>query len=132
MPRPRLTASAVPAVSTALVTSACTTSSSTPGEGGSSSFSSSSSGSGDGGVCVLDQDRLRTARGRPLPVLAPSMLFVSRVLAVVRDTSDEVAVVRHGRVVEHGPCQEAGRAPAEPYTRRLPESVPPLPAPENR
>ncbi len=81
---------------------------------------------------VLGQDRLRTARGNPLPVLALTMLFISRVRAVVRHTSDEVAVVHHGRVVEHGPCEEAGRAPAEPCTRRLPESVPSLPAPENR
>ncbi|MFH9736782.1 ABC transporter ATP-binding protein [Streptomyces roseolus] len=53
-----------------------------------------------------------------------TMLFISHDLAVVRHVSDEVAVLRHGELVEQGPCREVYRAPSHPYTRRLLASVP--------
>ncbi|MGP3636951.1 ATP-binding cassette domain-containing protein, partial [Streptomyces sp. 24-1644] len=53
-----------------------------------------------------------------------TMVFISHDLAVVRHVSDEVAVLRHGELVEYGPCREVYRAPAHPYTRRLLASVP--------
>ncbi|MFD3565876.1 ATP-binding cassette domain-containing protein [Streptomyces sp. NPDC058667] len=53
-----------------------------------------------------------------------TMVFISHDLAVVRHVSDEVAVLRHGELVEHGPCHEVYRAPSHPYTRRLLASVP--------
>ncbi|MDI2132103.1 ABC transporter ATP-binding protein [Yinghuangia seranimata] len=56
--------------------------------------------------------------------LSLTMLFISHDLAVVRHVSDEVAVLRHGRLVEHGPCAEVFGAPREPYTKVLLASVP--------
>lgn len=53
-----------------------------------------------------------------------TMLFISHNLAVVRYVSDEVTVMRGGRVVEHGATETVLAAPADPYTRELLRSVP--------
>lgn len=55
-----------------------------------------------------------------------SMLFISHNLAVVRYISDEVYVMRHGRVVESGPTEQLLESPADPYTRELLDAVPVL------
>ena len=46
-------------------------------------------------------------------------LFISHDLKVVRAMSDEIVVMRDGRVVERGPTEQLFAAPAEPYTRAL-------------
>jgi microcin C transport system ATP-binding protein len=46
-------------------------------------------------------------------------LFISHDLKVVRAVSDEIVVLRGGRVVERGPTERLFAAPAEPYTRTL-------------
>jgi microcin C transport system ATP-binding protein len=46
-------------------------------------------------------------------------VFISHDLAVVRAMSDEIVVLRRGRVVEHGPAARIFAAPVEPYTRAL-------------
>ncbi len=46
-------------------------------------------------------------------------LFISHDLKVVRTLSDEVLVMREGKVVEHGPAADIFEAPREPYTRAL-------------
>ncbi|MEU4550077.1 ABC transporter ATP-binding protein [Nonomuraea dietziae] len=61
--------------------------------------------------------------------LGLSMLFISHNLAVVRYVADEIAVMREGKVVEHGPTQQVVETPAHPYTRDLLAAVPRLPAP---
>ncbi len=46
-------------------------------------------------------------------------LFISHDLKVVRALSDEVIVMRDGRVVEHGPAERIFKSPREAYTRAL-------------
>jgi ABC-type dipeptide/oligopeptide/nickel transport system ATPase component len=56
--------------------------------------------------------------------LSLTMVFISHDLAVVRHVSDEVAVLRHGELVEQGPVRDVYRVPQHPYTRGLLASVP--------
>ncbi|MFG1922978.1 ABC transporter ATP-binding protein [Cryptosporangium sp. NPDC048952] len=53
-----------------------------------------------------------------------TMLFISHNLAVVRYVSDDVTVLRNGRVVEHGATDAVLADPADPYTRELLRSIP--------
>lgn len=53
-----------------------------------------------------------------------SYLFVSHDLSVIRQISDHVVVLRHGRVVEQGPAERLFAAPAHPYTRALLADIP--------
>ena len=46
-------------------------------------------------------------------------LFISHDLKVVRALSDEVIVMRGGRVIEHGRSDDVFDAPSDPYTRAL-------------
>ncbi|MBW0273042.1 ABC transporter ATP-binding protein [Nocardia sp. MH4] len=64
--------------------------------------------------------------------LALTMLFISHDLAVVRHVSDAVAVLRHGKLVESGPCAQIYEAPAAAYTRTLLASVPTFAAASHR
>jgi peptide/nickel transport system ATP-binding protein len=60
--------------------------------------------------------RLRAERGL-------TYLFISHNLGVVRVISEEVLVMRAGRVVERGTTDQVLTAPSEPYTRRLRRSA---------
>ncbi|CAM5466415.1 hypothetical protein GCM10010329_31860 [Streptomyces spiroverticillatus] len=51
-------------------------------------------------------------------------LFITHDLGVVRCVTDELLVMRHGRVVEAGPTSDVLAAPQHPYTRLLLDSVP--------
>jgi len=46
-------------------------------------------------------------------------LFISHDLKVIRALSDEVIVMRDGKLVEHGPAAQIFDHPREPYTRAL-------------
>ncbi|MFG6191624.1 ATP-binding cassette domain-containing protein [Nonomuraea sp. JJY05] len=46
-------------------------------------------------------------------------VFISHNLGVVREVSDEVLVMRAGRVIEQGPTETVLASPREPYTRAL-------------
>jgi ABC-type microcin C transport system duplicated ATPase subunit YejF len=46
-------------------------------------------------------------------------LFISHDLAVVRAMADEVIVMQHGRVVEHGRAEQIFHHPRQDYTRQL-------------
>ncbi len=58
---------------------------------------------------------------------ALTLVFVSHDLTVVRHVCDEVAVMRHGRLVEVGPTGQVYGDPQDPYTRALLAAVPRLP-----
>ena len=55
-----------------------------------------------------------------------SYLFITHDLAVVRQTADDVAVMRQGKLVESGTVDEIFANPTESYTRDLIDSVPGL------
>ncbi|HEX6355716.1 ABC transporter ATP-binding protein [Actinophytocola sp.] len=53
-----------------------------------------------------------------------TLIFVSHDLAVVRRICDNVGVLHHGELVEHGPTRQLYDQPRHAYTRRLVAAVP--------
>lgn len=51
-------------------------------------------------------------------------LFITHDLSVVRNTADDVVVLRKGEVVEHGPTRAVYDDPQHPYTQQLLDAVP--------
>ena len=51
-------------------------------------------------------------------------MLISHDLAVVRQLTEDVVVMRRGAVVERGRTAEVLSSPSEPYTRLLRDSVP--------
>jgi peptide/nickel transport system ATP-binding protein len=54
-------------------------------------------------------------------------LFISHSMPLVRYLCDRVAVMKRGRLVELGDCQEVCDAPREEYTRKLIAATPEIP-----
>lgn len=56
-----------------------------------------------------------------------SIIMVSHDIGLVQSIADRVAVMKDGRIVEHGPAAEVLGAPTHPYTRALLAAVPVIP-----
>ncbi len=53
-------------------------------------------------------------------------LFITHNFGVVEYLADDIAVMKDGKIVEHGPAATLLAAPREPYTRALLAAVPRL------
>ncbi|WP_035832095.1 ATP-binding cassette domain-containing protein, partial [Kaistia adipata] len=56
--------------------------------------------------------------------LGLTSVFVSHNLAVIREVSDRVAVMRHGKLIEIGTAERVFNSPESDYTRALIDAVP--------
>ena len=56
--------------------------------------------------------------------LGLSMAFISHDLSVIRAICDRVYVLRQGRVVKEGACEQVFAAPKSAYTRALLDAIP--------
>ncbi|WP_288866141.1 ABC transporter ATP-binding protein [uncultured Corynebacterium sp.] len=75
---------------------------------------------------VLVQDQILTLLKDLQSEMGLSYLFITHDLAVVRETADDIVVMRQGKVVEQGPADGIFGNPQEDYTRNLINSVPGL------
>ncbi|MGF1592738.1 MAG: ABC transporter ATP-binding protein [Kiloniellaceae bacterium] len=68
---------------------------------------------------VTTQIDVLAAIKRAIDETHTAALYITHDLAVVAQVSDDIMVLRHGRMVEYGPVQQIIEAPREDYTREL-------------
>ncbi|MFT4123832.1 MAG: ABC transporter ATP-binding protein [Microbacteriaceae bacterium] len=73
---------------------------------------------------VLVQAQILALLGRIKAERGITIVFVSHDLGVVRQVSDDVIVLRAGRIVEAGAAEEVYEHPRHPYTRALLAALP--------
>lgn len=81
----------------------------------------------DEAIAALDvsiQAQILTLLTRIRADTGTALLFITHDLGAVRHISDDVLVMRSGRVVEHGPATTVLGDPQDPYTQRLIASIP--------
>jgi peptide/nickel transport system ATP-binding protein len=79
---------------------------------------------------VTTQDEIMKLINRLVAENGLSLLMITHNLGVVRKMADDIYVMRHGEIVEHGPLAEIFHRPQQAYTRQLVEAIPPLYGPE--
>jgi len=79
------------------------------------------------GLDVSTQAQVLRLLGELTSELHLALAFISHDLSVIRSVCQRVVVMREGRVVEQGPCEQLFAAPAAAYTRMLIDAIP-LPA----
>lgn len=73
---------------------------------------------------VTTQAQILDLLGELKRELAMTMVFITHDLGVVAEIADDVAVMRHGRVLEVGPVYQIFHDPQHPYTQELLATLP--------
>jgi ABC-type glutathione transport system ATPase component len=76
------------------------------------------------GLDVSTQAQVLALLGELKREMKLAMAFISHDLSVVRAVCNRVYVLREGRVVEEGPCEEVFKAPRDAYTKSLIDAIP--------
>jgi peptide/nickel transport system ATP-binding protein len=76
------------------------------------------------GLDVSTQAQVLQLLGSLTRDMGLAMAFISHDLSVIRAVCDRVYVMRVGRVVEDGPCEQVFAAPKAAYTRALLDAIP--------
>ncbi|MDN2567034.1 ABC transporter ATP-binding protein [Aquibium sp. A9E412] len=79
---------------------------------------------------VTTQDEIMKLINRLVAENGLSLLMITHNLGVVRQMADDIYVMRHGEIVEHGALRTLFTAPRQDYTRQLVEAIPPLYGPQ--
>ena len=75
---------------------------------------------------VTTQDEIMKLINRLVSDNGLSLLMITHNLGVVRQMADDVYVMRHGEIVEHGSLGDIFSRPRQAYTRQLIDAIPPL------
>ncbi|MCV0396303.1 MAG: ABC transporter ATP-binding protein [Rhizobiaceae bacterium] len=75
---------------------------------------------------VTTQDEIMKLINRLVSENGLSLLMITHNLGVVRQMADDVYVMRHGEIVEHGTLGDIFSRPRQAYTRQLIDAIPPL------
>jgi peptide/nickel transport system ATP-binding protein len=75
---------------------------------------------------VTTQDEIMKLINRLVSDNGLSLLMITHNLGVVRQMADDIYVMRHGEIVEHGRLTDLFHRPQQAYTRELVEAIPPL------
>lgn len=75
---------------------------------------------------VTTQDEIMKLINRLVDENGLSLLMITHNLGVVRQMADDIYVMHHGVMVEHGNRAQILKAPQQPYTQRLVDAIPAL------